>query len=87
MIGKLFVKIKFFTLVNLIMEKEVIKELLQFNLTNDIKSEMNKILNNSEYVKTMQNNYGRLKEKLGEKGAAQRVAKKIVYDMLNSRID
>ncbi len=87
MIGRLLVKIKFFTLVNLIMEKEVIKELLQFNLTNEIKSEMQKILNNAEYVKTMQNNYGRLKEKLGEKGAAQRVAKKIVYDMLNSRMD
>ncbi len=86
-IGRMLVKIRFFTLVNLIMDREVIKELLQFNLTNEIRKEMHEILFDKEYVKIMKNNYRLLKEKLGGKGASHRVARKIVYELSVHKVE
>jgi lipid-A-disaccharide synthase len=80
-IGKHFVNIEFFSLVNLIMQKEVVKELLQFNLQEDMKIEMDNILFNEEYRDNMLNQYKILKEKLGEPGASERAAKAIVEDL------
>ena len=45
-IAKLLVKIKYISLVNLIMDKEIVKELIQQNCNKDsISLELNKILN------------------------------------------
>ncbi len=80
-IGKHFVRIKFFSLVNLIMDYEVVKELLQFNLTEDIKTELKRILNNRDYRSKMLYNFSDLRNKLGGSGASVRIAQHI-YDSL-----
>jgi lipid-A-disaccharide synthase len=76
-VGNFFVKIKFFSLVNLILDKEAVKELLQDNLAGDIKSELDKLLFDEEYRAVMLHNYKSLREKLGEPGVADRVAGRI----------
>ncbi len=80
-IGKYFVHIEFFSLVNLIMQKEVVKELLQFNLQEDMKKEMDKILFDEDYRNEMLHQYKILQENLGKPGASERAAKAIVEDL------
>ncbi|MEI8086084.1 MAG: lipid-A-disaccharide synthase [Paludibacter sp.] len=72
-------KVKFFSLVNLIAQKEVVKELIAhlFTVAN-VATELDKILNDKEYRQTMLNEYAKIKEELGEPGAAEHCAKKIV---------
>ena len=77
-IGILFVKIKFFSLVNLFMDKEVVKEILQFNLASEIRQELKKIIENSNYRSEMLQNYEIMREKAGKPGASIRVAERIV---------
>ena len=73
-IGSPFVHIKFFSLVNLIMQREIVKELLQSNLVKKISKEVDKILYDETYRNNMLENYRRLKEKLGEPGTSERAA-------------
>ncbi len=81
-IGKLFVDIKYFSLVNIIMDSEVVKELLQFDLQQDIKTELQKILHDNSYKNKMLDNYQLLHQKLGESGASKRVAE-MMYKFLS----
>ncbi|OFX83281.1 MAG: lipid-A-disaccharide synthase [Bacteroidetes bacterium GWF2_33_16] len=84
LIAKMLVKIKFISLVNLIMDNEVVKELIHFNVTPDkISSELDLLLYNDEYRSNMLNNYQQLREKLGGTGASERVAK-LIYNNLNA---
>jgi lipid-A-disaccharide synthase len=76
-IGKPFVHIKFFSLVNLIMDMQVVKELLQFNLSEKIKDELDELIFNEMYLYKMKANYKELKNKLGGPGASYYTAKKI----------
>ena len=80
-LGSIFVKIKFFSLVNIIMQKEVVKEMLQNNLSVKIKSELDLILFNNEYRNKILENYKELKNRLGEKGASKRTAEIIYKDI------
>jgi len=73
-IGRLFFRIRFFSLVNIIMDREVVKELLQFKLERDIKNELNKILNDTEYRQQMLDDYKLLREIVGDPGTSERVA-------------
>ena len=77
-IGKRLVDLKFISLVNLIMDKEVVKELIQneFNVKN-LEQELRKILDDSQRT-TMFLNYFDLEKKLGGKGASKKVAELIV---------
>ena len=77
-IARALVKIKFISLVNLIMDKEVVKELIQEELnTKNLKLELNKILN-SESRSILLNNYVDLKQKLGGEGASKKTAELIL---------
>ena len=78
-IGKRVVKnIKFISLVNLIMDKEVVKELIQSQLnTENLVSELQKILEGPKRNKMLQD-YELLREKLGGKGASNHAAEIIV---------
>lgn len=82
-IGKYFIKVKFFSLVNIIMDREVVKELLQNDLEHKINDELDKILNNKTYRENMLNDYDLLQEKLGVTGASKRTAQQIVADLTN----
>ena len=77
-IAKSLVKIKFISLVNLIMNKEVVKELIQNNLnTNSLFLELKKILDQDQRDKIF-SDYKLLQEKLNTGGAATKTANLIV---------
>ncbi len=81
-IARKLVNIKFISLVNLIMDKEVVREMIQGecnpkNLVNELKN----LTENSESRKTMTDNYAILREKLGGSGASEKAAT-IVVDFL-----
>ena len=77
-IAKRIITLKFISLVNLIMDKEVVKELIQndFNKKN-LKTELIKILDEKHREKIFFE-YFELERKLGGKGASENVAKQIV---------
>ncbi|HAF30754.1 MAG TPA: lipid-A-disaccharide synthase [Bacteroidales bacterium] len=81
-IAKQFVKLKYISLVNLIMDSEVVRELIQFDMNPKmIKKELNKILFDMDYRSNMLENYNKLRNVLGGTGASERVAK-LVFDYL-----
>jgi lipid-A-disaccharide synthase len=81
-IAKMLVKIKFISLVNLIMDSELVKELIHFDVTPaKINKELDLILFDENYRNKMLRNYQLLREKLGGIGASERVAK-LIYNYL-----
>jgi lipid-A-disaccharide synthase len=77
-IAKRIITLKFISLVNLIMEKEVVKELIQSDFNRkDLKVELTKILASSNREK-MFLQYAELEKKLGGKGASKKVATQII---------
>jgi len=74
-IGKPFLRIKYFSLVNIIMGKEIVKELLQFHLARDIKKEINRILSDKVYREKMIAGFDELEQLVGKAGASETVAK------------
>ncbi len=83
-IGKRLVKIKFIALVNLIMNKLVVKELIQHDLTpNKIVEELNVLLDkNSSQYKQQQLEYSNLYQVLSEGGFASKQAAKKIWNFL-----
>ena len=77
-IGKRLVNIKFISLVNLILEREVVTELIQdeFNESN-LENELFKILDH-KHREEMFDQYYQLERKLGGKGASEKTAKLII---------
>ena len=75
-IGKLLVDIKFFSLPNILANEKILPELLQNDVTPEkISAEVLKILDNrADYVRKLQ----AACKKLGEPGAAAKIAKKIL---------
>jgi lipid-A-disaccharide synthase len=82
-IGKRLVKLDYISLVNLIMNKGVVTELIQndFN-TKRLKAELDTILDSYERTKFFINYY-ELEKKLGGKGASEKVAR-LIYKAVNS---
>lgn len=81
-IAKQLVKIKYISLVNLILDKPAVKELIQteFN-AEQVKVELKKILFDNAYRTAMKQNFIELKEKLGGGGASAKTAQDI-YSIL-----
>ena len=78
-IARMVVKIKFISLVNLIMNKLVVKELIQQDcIPQTIAAELDLIINNNDYRKEMLNNYDELDERMGKSGASAKTAALIV---------
>ena len=74
-----FLKTKFVSLVNIILEKEAVKELIQWDFTlKKVVQELKKILHNPEYEKRMLADYSDMMVKLGEAGASNRAAELMV---------
>jgi lipid-A-disaccharide synthase len=76
-IGRRFVKPKYFSLVNLILDREVVKELLQYRLRDKIAVELHRILEDEIYRMVMLDNFHKLRDRLGEPGAYRRLADSI----------
>jgi lipid-A-disaccharide synthase len=78
LIGRAVVKLKYFSLVNLIMKKMVVKEYLQLRLVKQMRDEVNTIINNESYRHQMMTNYNTIEKMLGEPGVADRIANKMI---------
>ena len=78
MIGRFLLRnLKYISLVNLILDKEVVKELIQENLNEkNLTSELNSILEGDHRI-NMLKSYNELINKLGNKGASEKTALKI----------
>ena len=82
-IAKRLIKIKFIGLVNLIMDKEVVKELIQDELTvENLKHELNLLLTTETKQKQLQENYAALKSLLSKGGHASANAAESIYAYL-----
>jgi lipid-A-disaccharide synthase len=80
-IAKRIVTLKYISLVNLIMDKEVVTELIQENCTSkNIKIELQKLLE-PNYRKQVLENYNELEKQLGGSGASEKTAKSIVRNI------
>ena len=82
-IGKRLVSLNYISLVNLIMDKEVVTELIQnkFNTTN-LRKGLDKVLDEYERTRYFINYYD-LEKKLGGKGASNKTAQLIVNSIKN----
>jgi lipid-A-disaccharide synthase len=75
------VKLDYISLVNLIMEKEVVKELIQAELNKkNLKKELKKILD-KDHRETIFKQYYELEQKLGGIGASEKTARLIFEDL------
>ena len=74
-IAKRLIKIKYISLVNLIMDKEVVKELIQHECNpTAIQNEINSLLIGGNNREKMLNDYAKMREILGSAGASKKVA-------------
>jgi lipid-A-disaccharide synthase len=79
------IKVKYISLVNLIMESEVIRELVQYDLTEKrLISELKAILPGGEKREKIISEYEQLKVRLGPAGASDRIAREMVNSVLTS---
>lgn len=82
-IAKRLVNIKYISLVNLIMDKEVVKELIQHEMNvENIKTELEKILPGSPYREEMIASYQQLKKILSAEGNASAKAAESIYSFI-----
>ena len=82
-IAKQLIKVPFISLVNLVAQKEVVKELIQDELTSEnIANELKKILPNSEKRENQLLDYQMIKKSLGDVGASKKTGRRIV-ELLN----
>jgi lipid-A-disaccharide synthase len=78
-IGKRVIKIPFISLVNLVAEKEVVKELIQNELNSErLKTELSSIILGGKKRQNVLKDYQEIIHKIGTKGASGRVGKAIV---------
>jgi lipid-A-disaccharide synthase len=81
-IAKLLVDVKYISLPNLIMDQPMVKELIQNDLTSEnISSELEKLLNDKVYRQNILDNYNILKNNLGGIGASKRLAGELFKDV------
>ncbi len=81
-IGKRVIKVKYISLVNLIMDKPIVKELIQDELTpENLQKELNDLLNNPVRIARLQEDYRQLKQKLSEGGPASANAARSIVEL------
>ena len=85
-IARWLIRIKYICLVNLIMDKEVVKELIQHNLTvKNITTELTSILFDTAKKQQLQKDYTEQKALLGKSGNASAHAAKSIYQYLTTQ--
>lgn len=81
-IAKHFVKVKYISLANLILDKSIFRELIQQDCTAEkIGEELDKLLYDNDYRKRMLNDYSMVRKALGGNGASYRVAKRMIEEI------
>ena len=85
-IARKLVKVKYISLVNLIMDKIVVKELIQDEFTETLlEKELNRILNYSGAILELKKNYAELIAKLGGSGASAKTAELMIHYLKNEK--
>ena len=85
-IAKRLVNIKYISLVNLIMDQEVVKELIQHEMNvSNLGNELSNILPGSSKREEQLQHYQQLKEKLQAGGHASAKAAKAIVDFLQTK--
>ena len=84
-IARRIIKVKYISLVNLIMDKKVVEELIQddFNV-GSLKKSLDGLLTNAKQRNKMLAEYSLLRQKLGGSGASSEAAK-IIWGMINNK--
>ena len=78
-IGRKILKAKWISLANLIMGREIIRELVQMDCNpKTVAAELRKILDDKQYNAEFQRNYTELRQRMGSAGASQRAAKAVI---------
>lgn len=78
-LAKKLIKVKYISLVNLIMDKPVVKELIQAELNEQsLREELNRLLHDTAYIQQMQADYAILWHKLGATNASDKAAAEII---------
>jgi lipid-A-disaccharide synthase len=79
---KLLIHIKYISLVNLIADKEAVKELIMHHFTaENLKIELAKILYDNDLREKIAADYEKIKQTLGKKGTAERAAEMIFCEL------
>jgi lipid-A-disaccharide synthase len=82
LIAWIVIKVKYISLVNLIMDSEVVKELVQYDLTEkSLVAELKAILRGGEKRDKLLSDYTLLRNRLGSAGASGRVAREMVSEL------
>ncbi|VAW18801.1 Lipid-A-disaccharide synthase [hydrothermal vent metagenome] len=75
----IFIKVDFFSLPNLVLNEEAVKELVMHEMTvENVKPELGRLLGDADYRKGIIEKYDRLREIMGPPGAAKRAAQKMI---------
>lgn len=83
-IAKQIVNVKYISLVNLILDRFVVKELIQQELTvENLKSELSNLLTNKHVIEIIKNDYSELKQLLSKGGKASEKTAKAIYQFLH----
>jgi lipid-A-disaccharide synthase len=83
-IAKRVIKVKYISMVNLIMDKFVVKELIQNDLTvENLKHELQELLTNEKRIAEIKKDYMELKRILSEDGNASAKAATSIVDFLS----
>jgi len=86
-IGKRLVNVKYISLVNLIMDKLIVKELIQNNLTAaNLLQELKELLENKERQEQLKKDYDALKKLLSEGGDASAKAAYSIHQFVNTSL-
>ena len=78
-IGRKLLKVKWISLANLIVGREIIRELVQMDCNpRTIADELRKILDDKQYDAEFQRNYAELRQRMGSAGASKRAAQAVI---------
>lgn len=82
LIAWMVVKVKYVSLVNLIMDREVVRELLQYDLNpKTLLEEVRELMPGEHKRSEMLSNFNHLRALLGSNGSSERVAKRMISEL------
>jgi lipid-A-disaccharide synthase len=85
LIAKRLMKVKYISIVNLITEKQVVKELVQSDLTlENLKYELSELLTNETKITEIKRDYAHLKSLLSQKENASEKAARCIIQFLTT---
>jgi lipid-A-disaccharide synthase len=85
-IAKMFIKIRFISLVNLIMDREVVRELIQDGLDQKtLPKELQSIIRTGHKHNIIRSDYRQLRTILGDSGASARIASDMINKLKSSK--